>query len=252
MHLKQTLAAELKLPGTVGAAWHLFGFRRRRVPTGPGDFPRRPTVSLLGLLRGIAGDHVNLNVFRVGADQFTDADHHRADFALFRVREVFDAAGLRMGRLAHYDIATADADGLDAPTSTADLIRLSRKWRGYKDAIDVFFPRAMSVTVTIDGKTYSALGRSAIDGPCDGKVVGDDMSGAVCGLWWSFDETARTFAHEVGHYLGLEHNHGDDCPTSSAAQDNLMAQSRCASSIRDSVDLTRAQGRTARSHCAVR
>ncbi len=65
------------------------------------------------------------------------------------------------------------------------------------------------------------------------------------------DAVARTFAHEIGHYLGLPHNHGDDCPTSTAGTANLMAQTRCASSVRDSTVLTGSQGSTMRGHCFV-
>ena len=52
---------------------------------------------------------------------------------------------------------------------------------------------------------------------------------------------ARSGSHEIGHYLGLDHENGS--PT------NLMAQSSVASSIRDSTVLTSGQGDNVRDHC---
>jgi hypothetical protein len=66
------------------------------------------------------------------------------------------------------------------------------------------------------------------------------------------DGVARTFAHEIGHYLGLSHNHGDDCPTATSGRNRLMAQTRCAVSLRDSTDLTNSERSTMRGHCIVK
>jgi hypothetical protein len=84
------------------------------------------------------------------------------------------------------------------------------------------------------------LGRSAVDGPCDKDAKG--MNGATCGLWGS-EQTARTFAHELGHYLGLEHRNSQP--------DNLMCQSGQANSTRNSVLLTSGQGNAMDDHCSV-
>jgi hypothetical protein len=70
-------------------------------------------------------------------------------------------------------------------------------------------------------------------------------------------QVARTFAHEIGHYLGLPHNHGDDpdCPDTTNGCNNLMAQTRCANScgggVCVAVLLTSSQGDTIRGHCFV-
>ena len=75
-------------------------------------------------------------------------------------------------------------------------------------------------------------------------VIGGEVNRAADGV-------ARTLAHEIGHYLGLAHNHGDSCPTTTAGQNNLMAQTRCAASIPNSVNLTTTQGASVRDHCFV-
>jgi hypothetical protein len=68
----------------------------------------------------------------------------------------------------------------------------------------------------------------------------------------AFEAFSRTVAHEIGHFLNLPHNHGDNCPTTTAGQNNLMAQTRCVLSTRNSVLLTTSQGNTMRGRCQVR
>ena len=81
----------------------------------------------------------------------------------------------------------------------------------------------------------------------DGLIAGAiDRGGSVSG---GFDRFARTFAHEIGHYMTLPHNHGSSCPSGNA-RNNLMAQTRCISiSARDAVTLTSGQGSDMRGHC---
>jgi hypothetical protein len=69
------------------------------------------------------------------------------------------------------------------------------------------------------------------------------MDTSVVGMFGS-EQTARSFAHEIGHYLGLEHENG--------LPDNLMCQSQGASSIRDSIGLYGGQGGVIRLHCLVK
>ena len=79
------------------------------------------------------------------------------------------------------------------------------------------------------------------------------MNGVIGGeVNRSASRFARTFAHEIGHYLGLPHNHGDDCPTTASGRANLMAQTRCADSVCNSVQLNSSQGTSIRSHCFVK
>ena len=66
------------------------------------------------------------------------------------------------------------------------------------------------------------------------------MEAATAGLWGS-EQTARTIAHELGHYLTLEHRNDEP--------DNLMCQSGSASSTRNSTVLTNDQGSDMRDHC---
>jgi hypothetical protein len=156
--------------------------------------------------------------------------------------------GVGIGRVQYWVVPTADANGLDTPTTTGDLEDLTQDWTIPNDGIDMFVPHNMSVPGPGGGVIR---GRSAPPpGPCDKNSEG--MNGATCGLWGS-EQTSRTFAHELGHYLGLSHNHDafPDCPTTTTGQNNLMAQSGCAISTRNSVLLTSSQGDDMDDHCSI-
>ena len=184
-------------------------------------------------------------MIKVGSDQFTTSDHNEIDYSIFKVRNVYRQIGLGVGHIRHWVVSTADANGLDSPTTEGDLEDLTADWTVANDGVDLFIPHNMN----IPSNGGMILGKSAINGPCDKNAKG--MTGATCGLWGS-EQTARTFAHELGHYLGLSHNHGAACPTTTAALNNLMAQSRCASSTRNSTLLTSAQGTDMSDHCSTK
>jgi hypothetical protein len=212
-----------------------FGFARGVLPPDPTGAD--VTVSLLRQEQRLQGDFLHINVIAVGSDQFTDNDYIEIDYSIFKIRNIYHTVGLGIGRVRHYIIPTADADGLDSPTSRDDLEELTANWTVNNSGIDFFVPHNMM----IPSNGGVLLGRSAVDGPCDKDAKG--MTGATGGLWGS-EQTARTFAHEIGHYLSLEHRNSQ--PT------NLMCQSGSASSIRNSVLLTSGQGDDMDDHCSVR
>lgn len=239
----RAFTACIGITGTFSVLGDFFGFRRGRLPADPTAV--RTEVSVTEQIQRLRDRHFNLNVIKVGSDQFTDADLVEIDYSIFKLRNVYRPVNLGVGRIRHFSISTADADGLDSPTTTGELEDLTEAWTVPNDGIDLFIPHNMSIPS--NGGTI--LGRSAIDGPCDKDAKG--MSGATSGLWGR-EQTARTIAHELGHYLGLSHNHGDTCPTSTAGQNNLMAQSRCALSTRNSVLLTSSQGTNMSDHCSTK
>ncbi len=221
----------------------LLGFTRWRLPRDPAGV--RVEVSIKQQLTRLRGKHFHLNVIAVGSDQFTDSDYEEIDYSIYKTRNVYGTVNVGIGRIQHWVIGTAEANGLDTPTTTDDLEQLTEDWTVQNDGIDMFVPHNMSIASN-DGQI---LGRSAINGPCDKDAKG--MTGATCGLWGR-EQTARTFAHELGHYLGLTHNHGDACPSTTTERNNLMAQSRCAVSERNSVALTSGQGDTMDNHCSIK
>jgi hypothetical protein len=155
---------------------------------------------------------------------------------------------LGVGRVLHWFIDAADADGKDDLGSEGEADDLIAEWSVPNDGIDAFVVRNISDPDFV-GKA------SDIPGECD-KEAKDD--GVVAGeIGRAFEDFSRTFAHEVGHHLGLSHNHGGDpdCPDTTNGCNNLMAQTRCATSCgggtRTAVLLTSGQGSTMRDHCSV-
>lgn len=227
--------------GSVSILGSLFGFFRARVPADPcATDPAQ--VSMLDHLKSLKGKHFHLNIIRVGIDNFSSAEIDKIDYAIFRARKIYRTVNLGVGRIEHFDVTAAAADGKDDLGSEDEAEDLTHDWTVPNNAIDVFMVDNIS--------DPDFVGISPVDGPCD--KDDKDMNGVIGGeVNRSSEGVARSFAHEIGHYLGLEHNHGDDCPTTASGTANLMAQTRCASSICDSVVLTSSQGSKVRGHCFV-
>lgn len=222
----------------------MFGFARRRMPPDP-DANVASSVSMLQQVRALQGQHLHLNIIRVGFDGIAAGDRDEAvekfDYAVYKIRNIYRSVSLGIGRVEHFVVDTADANGRDDIGSADEADALSDEWSVPNDGIDVFVVRNISADF---------VGISPRPGSCEKGPDNDGLVGGESGR--SSEAVARTFAHEIGHFLNLPHNHGDDCPTTTAGQNNLMAQTRCALSTRDSVLLTSVQGTTMRSRCQLR
>ncbi len=151
-------------------------------------------VSLLEQMNRLRNRHVHLNCIQVGSDQFTGADFDEIDRAVKRIRDLYAAASIGVGRVQHFVISTADAKGRDVINNDGEAETLTDEWTVPNDALDIFFVR-MYVGPT--------AGRSRVDGPCDKDAKG--MDGSVVEMNAGGGVSDFGLAHEAGHYLGLDH-----------------------------------------------
>lgn len=230
--------------GTRSVLGDLFGYLQGRVPADP-DATVRASVSLTEHLKGLSGRHFHLNLIQVGMDTLSAGDlqtiRNKIDYSVYRTRNIYRAVNLGLGRVQHWEISAADSGGRDDLGSGDEADDLTDEWSVPNDGIDAFLVRNISAS--------DFIGTSPRPGDCD---KGDKDDGLIAGERnLSFETFSRTVAHEIGHFLNLKHTHGDDCPTTFAGRDNLMAQSRCSNSERTSVVLTSSQGATVRGRCQV-
>jgi hypothetical protein len=247
----QSVKAALNCIGTGGGTrsvlGDLFGFFLRRVPTDP-DTSVTARVSLTAHLQGLSGRHLHINVIGVGLDSLSAADQQTAlekiDYGIYRTRNIYQTVNLGIGRVQHWEITTAASGGRDDLGSEDEADDLTDEWTVQNNGIDVFVVRTIS--------DADFVGTSPVPGDCDKDDKDDGLIGGEVNR--DHEPFSRTFAHEIGHFLNLSHNHGADpaCPTTTPGQNNLMAQTRCALSTRDSVLLTSGQGSTVRGRCQVR
>lgn len=159
--------------------------------------PMNRELSLLAHLRRIRGDAINLSVILVAhepgfAGVFTQANCQRMQEAIDVMREIYAQVDFGVRKIYWQYIPVADANGYSV-VDGAEATDLTEDWSGDNDGIDVFW--VSNVT--------DAGGWSNSDGPCDKDSKG--RTGAVLELQGSDDFTGILLAHEVGHYLTLEH-----------------------------------------------
>jgi hypothetical protein len=183
----------------------------------------------------------------VGFDGLSLSDQQTAfekvDYTVYRIRNIFARASLGVGRVEHYGINAADSRGRDDLGSESEADDLASEWSVPNDGIDIFLVRSIS--------DPDFVGLSPVPGECDKDDKDDGLVAGDIELR-SEDRFSRTVAHEIGHFLHLRHNHGDDPPATTSGKNNLMAQSRWAISPRTSVELTDSQGDIVRTRCQVR
>ena len=153
----RSIASCIGVTGTFSVARDFLGFIRGA----PSD------VSVLTQVRRLQGRHVHMNFIRVGSDQFTDSDFSEMDAALQFTRDNYAQVSLGVGRIEHFVISTADADGADNINNDDEAEELTNDWTVPNSALDIFW------VLTYSGST---IGLSRVDGPCDKDAKGMDGS----------------------------------------------------------------------------
>jgi hypothetical protein len=186
------IAQCLGLSGNFSVIHDFLGYRT--------DFTGRNT-SLLQQVRLLRNRRINLNIIRTGIDNFVLADEQEIDNAIQVTRAIFATVNLGIGRVEHWDISVADANGRDVPTSDADARSLTDEWTVPNASFDVYF-----VLNGWPGSTagLTTIGLSAVNGPCD-KNSSSAMTGCVVVLSTAAATTGQCLAHELSHYHGLSH-----------------------------------------------
>jgi len=155
-------------------------------------------LSVLTQVRLLQGKHIHLNLIQTYP--FTFSDFQKIDAGLQFMREVYATVNFGVGRIKHYNINQGGYEIIVDSDVAQDLMN---SWSAPGDGIDVF------LVLLIVGLS---IGKSPTPGSCDKDSKND--SGSVIGVFDSGNDIGTTLAHEVGHYLGLEHETG--------LPDNLM------------------------------
>lgn len=229
--IKNTAANCLGASGNVSIRRDVYGY----IWGGPMD----RTLSVKTHLKGIRTNAINLCIFLVGHEPdfsgaFTSANARSMQFAVDVVRELYAQVGVSVRRIFWRYIPSDEANGFNT-VDASEATDLTEAFSGPNDGIDVFF--VSNVT--------DAGGWSNVDGPCDKNDKG--RTGAVLELSNSDFFTGVLMAHEVGHYLGLEHGNN---------MSNIMGADTNDDGIGEidsgSTGITTGQGNTMKSHCFIR
>lgn len=151
-------------------------------------------ISLRQQLEALQRKHYHVNVIAVAPEDYFSDAFRQICYSLQVTREIYNNVGFGIGRIEWFHI-TAEQAGDKAVTDSEDEARdLTGDWTVPNDGLDLFVVRLMTDTD----------GWSAVDGSCDKNSKG--FTGSVVELYEGNDDyAANGFAHEMGHYLGLNH-----------------------------------------------
>ena len=138
--------------------------------------------------------HVNVNLIYVGWENFDGDDITLVNDACWGARQVYWQVGFDLFGFDAYSISVADAQGYSYIDQDIEAEWLTSEWTIPGHSVDVFL---------VKGYAGQVAGLSPKNGPCDKYLTWPWMTGVVVELVG--DATKTTLAHELGHYLGLDH-----------------------------------------------
>jgi hypothetical protein len=202
--LNQVCAA-LGKTGSVSLCKDILGFDRSRVPSALTNTRPVPRLNINRFVRLLRGKHFHVHLIITGSDLLTDKDRDFIDYAVFRLRDIYTAAGIGIGIVTRELRTAANSAGHAVLRTRNDASKTGHDITADGDFVPVVFPADMNVTEIIDGLVITGLGVSPRNGPCSPRNR-DDMNSTV--VDFSREEGGRTLAHEVGHFLGADHTSG--------------------------------------------
>ncbi|WP_328876371.1 hypothetical protein OHT76_43570 [Streptomyces sp. NBC_00287] len=147
--------------------------------------------------------HFDINVITVAEDTFTPAELKQVNDSVDIMRTVFATHGPVIATVHRFKIDLSVAGANAVIRGAADAIALADRFavRG-NEALDVFVVK--SVLHPTD------VGYSPAPGKCGKNKAKGRLRAPVVSLDGSTADSGNTFAHEVGHFLGLPHCERDE------------------------------------------
>jgi hypothetical protein len=208
------VCAALGRTGSVSLCRDILGFSGSKIPAAPNNTRPVPVLNINKFVRLLRGKHFHVHLIFAGSELFTNNDMRRMDYEVFRLRDIYAAAGIGIGIITMERRTAANSAGHAVVRTRADVERTGHDITADGDFIPVVVPADMTPNLTAaDGSIKPGLGKSPLKGPCSPRNE-VDMNSVVVNF--DGDPSSRTLAHEVGHFLGADH------PTTPGT--NLMAQ----------------------------
>jgi len=236
LSVRATAASCLGVNPPFSVNTHLYGYIFRDASGTVGITQPRSVKRQLELMKGRA---INICIFLVGHENdfsgvVTLAQVIAVQQAMQTMRDLYGQVNLGVRTLFWRRIDMDDVGNYVIITDRPEAVDLTDDFSGPNDGIDVFYVQSI----------LNSGGWSTIPGPCD-KDAKDEMTGTVIEL--SSGILGILTAHEVAHYLGLQH---------ATTITNVMGVDSNGDGIGEldstSTNLTSSQGTTMRGHCAVR
>ncbi|MDQ1557438.1 MAG: hypothetical protein QOD32_498, partial [Pyrinomonadaceae bacterium] len=245
------LSGDVVIPAwsTVYGSWHTFhgeGTNAYNVFINKGDLTYRYSMSGSGFIPARnqiwrAMRVIGYNIIRVGDFSATErSEYQRAASeiasGIFRSRDM-TVHGVELYKIEGTPDMDADKARFRFIDNQSEINDLRSKYTVSNWFLDVFF---------VEGRWDGAFGSSPVNGPVD---KNGNSSGLVVRRDSDTVNLGQTFAHEGGHYLGLEHaDENDGCDDTNPADANISDNFIFSSSRRDSDVITGCQINKMRKH----
>ena len=208
------VCAALGRTGSVSLCRDILGFTGFKIPAAANNTRPAPVLSINRFVRLLRGKHFHVHLILAGSEMFTGKDMSRIDYEVFRLRDIYAAAGIGIGIVSGEGRPAANSAGHAVIRTRADVEHTSHDITANGNFIPVVIPADMtSNLIAEDGTVKVGFGLSPIGGPCSPRNA--ELNSVV--IDFDGDPMSRTLAHEVGHFLGARH-------PSSTPGTNLMAQ----------------------------